>query len=568
MRKKLNIFLLINLLIMLSDSVSAQQIAIPRIEQMPNMPSPYEMRDWREVAQGYDTYVFDFNLSGQYLPLIWWRTNTVNYPQHISFGLHTVVGTTAPGSAEGINVLPAVIGATLAGIDKSNQNGANFVLMCEEYFNRRPQENVYLNHPVATSGSDWWYDTMPNIFFYQLYDLYPNTGDFAHQFTTVADQWLQAVKTMGGSTTPWQIPYMNYRGWYLASMTPNASGVREPEAAGAIGWLLYNAYSETGNTEYRIGAEWCLEYLNSLTNNPAYELQLSYGAYMAARMNAELGTNYDLEKILNWCFNTDNQRLWGAVVGNWGGYDCSGLIGENEYAFMMNTFEQAGALVPLVRYDDRFARAIGKWMLNAANAARLLYPNYLPDENQDSEWWAHLYDPDSYIAHEAMRKTWMGYSPFATGDAVTGGWGQTNLALYGSSHVGIFGGIIDTTHIPMILKLDVLKTDFFGDTAYPTYLYFNPYNTAQAVEIDLGSGSHDLYDAAANAFLLTGASGLVSFSIPPDAAVLAVVTPGGGAVGYDLDKMMIDGVTVDYRSGQTVSNYPPRIKSLAADSVV
>jgi len=40
--------------------------------------------------------------------------------------LHTVVGTTAPGSAEGINTLPAVVGATLAGIDKSNQNGLNY----------------------------------------------------------------------------------------------------------------------------------------------------------------------------------------------------------------------------------------------------------------------------------------------------------------------------------------------------------------------------------------------------------------------------------------------------------
>jgi hypothetical protein len=59
------------------------------------------------------------------------------------------------------------------------------------------------------------------------------------------------------------------------------------------------------------------------------------------------------------------------------------LIGEinggDDYAFAMNTFEQIGALVPLVRYDSRFARAIGKWVLNAANASRLFYPNFLPD---------------------------------------------------------------------------------------------------------------------------------------------------------------------------------------------
>ena len=108
----------------------------------------------------------------------------------------------------------------------------------------------------------------------------------------VADQmaW-QLLIAMGGSTTPWQVPYMNYRAFNLMTMEPFTSGVDEPEAAGAIAWILYNAYLETGNEKYRIGAEWCLEFLNSLLTNPSYELQLPYGVYTAARMNAELGTN-------------------------------------------------------------------------------------------------------------------------------------------------------------------------------------------------------------------------------------------------------------------------------------
>ncbi|MBN2366725.1 MAG: laminin G, partial [Calditrichaeota bacterium] len=433
---------------------NAQQITIPRVELMPNLPSPYEMRDWQKVTVEYDQFVFDFTKTGQYLPLICWRTNTINYPQHISFGLNTVVGTRSPGSAEAINVIPAVVGASLVGIDKSNQNGSNWVLMCEEYFNKANGTNVYLNHPDAGSWDDWWYDTMPNVFFYQLYDLYPHTGDFDFQLTSVADRWLAAVMTMGGGTAPWQVPYMNYRAFNLMTMTPYTGSPTEPEAAGAIGWLLYNAFLETGATKYRIGAELCLEFLSNWNNNPSYELQLPYGAHIAARMNAELGTEYDLEKIVNWCFTTTgNVRNWGAIVGNWGGYDCSGLIGEvssNDYAFTMNTYEQIGALVPMVRYDDRFARAIGKWVLNAANASRLYYPNYLPDDNQDSEAWAHQYDSSSVIAHEAMHEYSPynpGISPYATGDAVTGGWGYTNLTLYGSSHVGILGGIIDTTDV-------------------------------------------------------------------------------------------------------------------------
>ena len=48
---------------------------------------------------------------------------------------------------------------------------------------------------------------------------------------------------------------------------------------------------------------------------------------------------------------------------------------------------------------------------------------------------------------------------------------------------------------------------------------------------------------------------------------MAVITPSGGTITYILDKMIIDEVVVDYLSGQVVPNYPPRIKSLAADKL-
>lgn len=98
---------------------------------MPNFPQPYLMRDWRQTAINYDSFIFDFNQTGEYLPLIWWNENTQNYPEHNSFGLHTVVGTTSPNSSEAINLLAAVVGASLSGVDKSNQTGHNWVLMCE-----------------------------------------------------------------------------------------------------------------------------------------------------------------------------------------------------------------------------------------------------------------------------------------------------------------------------------------------------------------------------------------------------------------------------------------------------
>lgn len=563
------LFIIFSLFVLIhinSVELHSQQIEIPRISRMPDLPQPYLMRDWENVTRGYDSLVFNSSITGQYLPLIFFR-NTINYPGDISFGLHTVVGTKSPSSGEAINALPAVIGATLVGIDKSNQNGYNWVKMCREFFNNRPEQNVYKNHPSDDTYDDWWYETMPNVFFYQLFDLYPNTIDFNDQFVSVANQFLESVKLMGGSTTPWSKPYMYYRGWNFETMTPHNFGVKEPEAAGVIGWILYNAYKQTKEEKYRIGAEWSIEYLNSLSSNPSYELQLPYGVYAAAKMNAELGTNYDIQKMVNWCFDIGPLRNWGAIVGNWGGLDVSGLIGEvngsNDYPFLMNTFEQASALVPMLRYDERFANAIGKWMLNASNATRLFYTNYLADNKQDSEDWSHEYDPHSYIGHEAIRQSAYGSSPYATGDAIDGNWGETNLALYGSSHVGIFGGIIDSTNIEGILKIDLLKTDFFNDDSYPTYLFYNPYSDDKTVIIDAGYSSNDIYESISNTYLHSGVSGSVELTVPSKNSIMVVLVPSGGTSEYKLNKLIVNGIVVDYNAGQAILNIPPRIKSLS-----
>jgi concanavalin A-like lectin/glucanase superfamily protein/type IX secretion system substrate protein/Big-like domain-containing protein len=567
MRKSLLIFLtFINGIV----AAQIQQVTIGRVELMPNSPTPYLMRDWQNVALGYDSLVFDITKTGEYLPLIFVNESGVNYPGNKSFGLDTYVGTFSVKSGEAINVLPSIIGTTLVGINKTNQNGMNWVLMGQDFFNNIPEEYVYLNNNNGRSGIDWWYDIMPNIYFYQLNDLYPGVGDADFQFTTIADQWLKAVKAMGGAGTPWEIPFMDYRAWSLSTMTPLTTGVREPEAAGGISWLLYNAYLKTGNVNYLTGAEWSLEFLNNLTANPSYELQLPYGTYIAAKMNAQIGTSYDIEKMLNWTFDRGDLRGWGAIVGNWNGVEASGLIGEandqgDDYAFLMNGFQHAGALVPMVRYDKRFARAIGKWMLNLANATRLFYPGFLTDAQQDASNWSTAYDPEGYIGYEGLREKLNGTpGPFSTGDAAAAGWSNTNLALYGSSSVGIFGGIIKTTNEEKILQLDLLKTDYYREDAYPTYLYYNPYSSSRAVAIDVGLSPVDLYNVLSETFLAQGVSGITNFTIAGDGVVELVLVPAGGVVSYNLNKMLINDIVVDYMQSSQAYNYPPRIKSLVA----
>ena len=446
--------------------------------------------------------------------------------------------------------------------------------MCADFFNKRPEENIYLNHPASSSGNDWWYETMPNVFFLQLKSLYPDLLVFDEQQETMADQWLLAVEKMGGSTMPWTKAEMNYRAWNMANMEGLEQGVKEPEAAGAIAWILYQSYLNTAKEKYRIGAELALDFLNDLEENPSYELQLPYGIYTAARINAAHNYPiYDVEKMLNWTFNRGELRGWGTIVGNWGEMDVSGLIGEandsgNDYAFMMNGYQHAAALLPLVRYDDRFAGAIAKWILNLANASRLFYRPYLPSSQQDNFEWSSTYDPDATIGYEALKEIKYNLSPYATGDAIDGGWAQTNLMLYGSSHVGYLAALIEQTEVEGILKLDLLKTDFQHQPAYPGFLIYNPHENSHQISLEVGEGSYTVYDAVTNQILAMQQNGTALLTIPAKTTLMPVIFPSAFEIVSSGNINIVNEIVIDYNNGNPITNYPPLIRVLAApDSI-
>src|SRR5690349_15321611 len=137
------------------------QLSVPRIDQMPDLPQPYLMRDWNSVARNYDAFVFNLSSTGTHLPLIGLANAGVNYPALKPILLDTYVGTETNNQAEAINILPAIVGASLAGIDKSAQGGINWVEKTKDFFNSANHQNVYLNSYNTLSGNDWWYDLMP-----------------------------------------------------------------------------------------------------------------------------------------------------------------------------------------------------------------------------------------------------------------------------------------------------------------------------------------------------------------------------------------------------------------------
>ena len=287
---------------------------------------------------------------------------------------------------------------------------------------------------------------------------------------------------------------------------------------------------------------------------------MPFGAYVAARMNAEQGTQYDVTKLLNWTFDgtATNREGWGMIVGNWGGYDVSGVVGSTidhgGYGFLMNGFDVAWALVPMVRYDPQYANAIGKWMLNVANASRLFYPDEIPDSLQAIPEKKAL--TKGLIAYEGLIKEstfdqYKGITPFAQGDGpnwAPGNPPESMFSIYGNAHVGIFGSIISPTDVEGILRLNCLATDLFrAGEAYPTWLYYNPYD--QQREVLYAFNNHlscDLYDVISKRIIAHDVRGNQTITLPAKGSVLLVEIPAGSEISEQAGHLVAQGVIVDY----------------------
>ncbi len=545
-----------------------KQESIKRVEEMPNLPKPFKIIDFYQLAKDYDTKVYDPNQTGKYWPLVWKDNSRKNFDQE-TYGIYTAMGDVRQGIEnhegifhESLASIGSVLGASLVGIDKSNHSGNNYVSMLKNYFNSETEWDIIMNNTcpeVALLGGgyarDWWYDVYPNVLFYAVADLYPEEKDYEYILRSVADKFYLADSILDGN--------YSYTFFDYATMEPKKNWiVAQEDVAAGHAYVLYSAYQKFNNPKYLEGAKSSLEALLNQKENYFYEILMPFGAYVAARMNAEQGTNYDFSNLLAWTFDGTAVRRkgWGVLVDNWNGYDVSGLVGSTihggGFAFLMNTYDTMWPLVPMVRYDQRYANTIGKWMLNAANASRLFYPYEIPDEHQtipeEKEYTKGVIAYEGLIKSNDYEEFKHLKAPVAIGDGprwIEGNPNISQFSVYGSGHVGIAGAIISRTNIENILQLDLLATDFYREKAFPSYLYYNPNPEAKEVTISVGKNEVKIYDAIKRAFITKKVKGSFTFKVTKENSSLLVLVPQDAEISEKDGKLYADDVIIDYHYG-------------------
>ena len=375
------------------------QDSIAAIRHFPNLPQPYYMRNWLRVGREFYALAFNPAAHGSFLPLMHLVYNPAG--RAVAFVMPAYVSTVpdTKSSSQALTDMGAVWGATLLGKNMS-RGAVDYVRLLERFYDPSLGYGLFGNSFGSANPEETaWYTVFPDITAAAISAQYPAEKRIARMCRATARSWAEAVPHFKKADGRYDF---NYTGFDFSIMRPVYNGKwREPDMAGGIAWVEYMAWRRWHDPVFLKAAKACIRYLSRLApaDNPSYEVLTPFGALAAIRMNAELGTHYPVGKFLYWCFSRYHARpTWGMENAQWAGQDVFGLVGAvnapplrpwgiGGYAFFMETATQLWALAPVARYDQRYANALGKWILNAANASRLFYGKFHSAARQSDPGW-------------------------------------------------------------------------------------------------------------------------------------------------------------------------------------
>lgn len=495
------------------------------------IPENYKWFDYKEKALLYDNIVFNEDAMGTYLPLIW------QDEANSTFGFAAYVGDPRAGnngSQEAVATIAAVLSATLMGIDKSRQKGINYVEQLHAYYSEH--EGIILNNPGGSSAlTSMWYMIYPAILFTQVSLRYPTEEQIRRDALSTIESWYEAFLIMKETES------FNYTGFNFITMEPYDNGVwKEPDCAAGLALLFQMGYEMTGEEKYAQAVLDCLDYVNAFDGSTLYELLLYFAPSLAAMMNAQKNTDYDIDNLLGDVFNGNSipRGGWGSLVGTWGDYNVNGLMGSTTdgggYAFSMNTFAAGYALSSLAKYDTRYAKAMGIWYLNISSNSRYFFSGETDQSNQsastDKAAQEFIEISKDAVPYEGIRRSSNTRTPWIGGDPTVYGWANTDLSLYSGAHTGLFASVINQTDVNKILKINCNAMD--ADTDYAVWLLYNPYDSRKKVTYELPTGSWDLFNSVTKQVIAKDVSGEYDLILGADEAAVIIELPAGSNITH------------------------------------
>lgn len=564
-----------------SIAVAAEpQVSVPWVEQMPRVPEPLHVIDWKRTASDYYQLAFDPEARGTNLPAVDVSKDGTSFafPAYLTPGRKHATDT-----GEAITCLGGLAGAQLVGLDMHRLHGVNWASDGRRWF--EPQAGIFRDHIGQRGGivSHVVYGYWPLALGLMVGDLNRDDPDYRKAVDAQFAFLLKMAKDMGCPDHP-----DLKQGYDIAARKVVPVRVDwSPGNASCLAWMLYAGFQWTGDRAYLDCAKSALRWQRQHPGR--YEIAHVMGPLTAARINAEDGGDFDLEwAVNNWMGDPERagglDQRWGITHGaRLGGMTCDGLdgawwerrAGPGFYAFAMGSFQAPAWLLPVARYDPRFAKCIARYALNAANSCRLFLGVDLDGDHQDHlDWRKGLPNDTGFLfSYEGVRSEPHRadgdhrFSPYATGDPlavfskkyananVAQYWTDKkafvaesqNISLYMGNHVGFLGAVFNATDVPGISAWDLTKTDYYRPRCFPTFLLYNPYPQEKTVRFDVGLATQDLYDAVRGDFLRRGVAGVQPITLAADEAVVLVLTPPSGSLRRDGSKLLLNDQVIDYR---------------------
>lgn len=597
-----------------AGAAEVEQIGVFGIDTFSSAPQPaFTNFDWKQRAEAFDDFAYDWTDRGVYSTIRVDETalnmpaGQKTYKMPAYYGDRRVFdhdGTNGDGYQESVTQLASVISATLVGIDKSAQtcnqpaNAAqtcNYVDMLQTFY-RGSTTGVAGNTPrpggPGVPGTlDGWYQFLPNVLYSIIGEQYPDAQNMDTIQRGIADKFTDMVNQLGGANANFDMWDYNFQTMskYYRNNDPNDTRYQTTELATATAFVLLNAYERFGDADYLQGAKWAMDSIERAYDNTYYEMINLLQPYVAARMNALYGTNYDVKKGFRWLMEGSKPRGgWGTLGGKstapvtWGDKSVSGLSGSltdygpnggtpgnpNDsrtpgYVFAMNSFASTW-LAATAKYDTQYANLVGKWLLNVNSASRYFFADQLAANEQwygtdfidgvstgqsgSSAGWG-TDDRAKAIAYESLQSRSGGLRALSDVPQRSTNWGvgadAKGLGMYGSAWIG-FMSVIHPTNVANVLRIDLNKLDTYGENTYPTSLIYNPTGQAQQIQVPVTGSAKGLYDTISQTFLATNVTGNGTVTVPANASVVVVELPAGATFTMDGVKTLANGSPIAY----------------------